>query len=314
LLAARIRSNIVEATHEGALAVVTADGELIAHDGDIERPFFLRSAEKPFQAVIAQTEGAALRPVELALAAASHDGEPVHVAIVESMLGEVGLDASRLRCPPSWPLSSEATRRLQNDGERGPRSVLSNCSGKHAAWLRSCLARGWPLDSYLSPEHPLQTRITSFVAELAGEATQVGVDGCGAPVLATTTRVMAHLYALLASSPELSEVRTVMHRYPALISGANNGEAVIASSLDAVAKRGAAGCLGVALESGIGLAVKAWDGSQEAAVVAMVAALTSLGRVPATATMALESYAVPPVFGGGEVVGRVEPRIDLNWS
>lgn len=77
LLAAGIRSGLVETVHDGAVAVVRADCELIAWFGEIDRPFYLRSSAKPFQAMVAQQEGAPLRSVELALASASHERPPV---------------------------------------------------------------------------------------------------------------------------------------------------------------------------------------------------------------------------------------------
>ena len=99
MLAAKTRSGLVETMHDGAVAVVSTDGELVAWSGEIDRPFFLRSAAKPGQALVASQEGALLRPVELALATASQVGNPVQVASVEEMLSTVGLDDSRLGCP-----------------------------------------------------------------------------------------------------------------------------------------------------------------------------------------------------------------------
>lgn len=314
LLAAKTRSGLVETTHEGAVAVVSADGRLVASSGDIDRPFYLRSAAKPFQAFVAQDSGAALAPTRLALAAASHDGEPVHLAVVESMLTEVGLTPQHLKCPPAWPLSTGSQQRLAAAGHRGPRPIWSNCSGKHAAWLRACVLNDWPLDSYLDPGHVLQKRIIELVGELGEWSVEpVGVDGCGAPVLRTTTRVMALLYARLASSPLLDEVFATMHRYPALVSGSGNGDARIAIALDAVAKRGAEGCLGVALRNRLGVAAKSWDGLQPVAEVAAIAVLDALGALPGFAREQLAVVARPAVLGGGEVVGGLEPRVELQW-
>ena len=315
MLAAGTRSGLVETIHDGAVAVVSPDGDLLASTGDIDRPFFLRSAAKPFQALVAQEEGAALKPEELAVAAASHDGEPVHVALVESMLAGVGLDTSALGCPPAWPLSETAAARLRGKGWDRGRRVWNNCSGKHAAWLRACQARGWAIDGYLSPEHPIQRRIVEGVSELGGfDVSQVVVDGCGAPVLRTTTRVMALLYARLATLPGLQGVSTAMHRYPALVSGAGNGDASLAIALNAVAKRGAAGCLGVGIAGRIGLAVKSWDGTQEVATCAMIATLASAGELPDHAAGVLAPLARPPILGGGRRVGELEPRVELRWE
>jgi len=315
LLAAKTRSGLVETLHEGAVAVVSDDGSLIASSGDIDRPFFLRSAAKPFQASVSQIEGADLQLSELALASASHDGEPVHVAIVESMLAGVGLDAEDLCCPPGRPLSEEADRRQLAAGRSAKQRIWHNCSGKHAAWLRACVARSWPIGSYLEPRHPLQTAIAAFVSELGGyPVTPVGVDGCGAPVHRTTTRVMALLYARLATLPALSQVFTAMHRYPALVSGTGNGDAAVAIALNAAAKRGAAGCAGVAIHNRMGVAVKSWDGAESVVDVALVSTLESLGLLSSYAASQLAPFARPPVLGGGRQVGEVEPRVELKWS
>ena len=137
------------------MAVLSADGSVLASFGDIDRPFYLRSSAKPFQAAVSQEAGARLDALELAMAAASHRGYPVQIALVESMLDRAGLDESSLRCPHDWPLAPGAARLVASKGATSPRRVWHNCSGKHAGFLRACASQGWPLDSYLSPEHPL---------------------------------------------------------------------------------------------------------------------------------------------------------------
>ncbi|MGH8874399.1 MAG: asparaginase, partial [Acidimicrobiia bacterium] len=97
-----VRAGVVEATHEGAVAAVASGGSLIAGSGDLARRFFYRSATKPIQAMACQELGAGLGGEQLAVACASHEGEPVHVALVAEMLAEAGLSESDLGCPPSW--------------------------------------------------------------------------------------------------------------------------------------------------------------------------------------------------------------------
>ncbi len=315
MLAARTRSGLDETMHDGAVAVMSADGTLIASSGDIDQAFFLRSASKPFQALVSQESGAGLGPLELAVAAGSHEGDPVHVALVEAMLTGAGLTDADLRCPPSPPMSRLAVARNREEGRDEAHPLWNNCSGKHAAWLRACRRRGWPLDDYLAPDHPIQTLISDLLEDL-GEfpVSPVGVDGCGAPVHRTTTRAMALLYARLAARPRLKEVFTAMHRYPALVSGVGNGDTAIATNLNAAAKRGAAGCIGVAIEGRLGVAVKSWDGIQEVADCAAVATLAALGELPPIAAARLKQLARPSVFGGGRVVGELEPRVSLQWA
>lgn len=315
MLAAKTRSGLVETVHDGAVAIVSADGDLIAWEGDIDRPFYLRSAAKPFQAAVAQEAGAMLRPIELAIAAGSHDGQPVHVALVESMLDAAGLAARDLRCPPSWPLSPDAGRRLAREGHLLPLAVWHNCSGKHAAWLRAAKAQGWPVTSYLAPDHPIQHRILELVSDLGRHrADPVGVDGCGAPVLRTTTRVMAHLFAGLSSEASLRPVFVAMHAYPNLVSGAGHGDSSIAVAMNAAAKRGAEGCIGVALENRLGIAVKSWDGLQTVADVGAVAALAALGQLSPFMADQVALIGRPKIMGGDQPVGEMEPRVEMQWS
>ncbi len=312
LLAAGIRSGLVETIHDGAVAIVSADGELIGWSGDIDRPFYLRSSAKPFQAMVAQQAGAQLRSVELALASASHDGDPVHVTIVESMLDSVGLSSDHLICPPEWPQGAAARHTTLRSGHLDRQRVWHSCSGKHASWLMACQTQAWPLQSYLDPKHALQKRIFSVISDLGElEVTPVGVDGCGAPVLRTTARAMALLYARLGSMTDLRSVFESMHRYPALFSGVGNCDAAITTALNAVAKGGADGCLGVALERRLGIAAKAWDGSNAAVEVGAIAALEVMGCLSPTAAHHLQRFAQPPVSGGDRIVGKVEPRLEL---
>lgn len=311
MLARSVRSGLTETYHDGVVAVCDRDGSVIASTGDIDRPFYLRSSAKPFQAAVTRRH-ADLAPVQLALACASHWGLPAHVAIARGVLEGVGLSEADLRCPPAWPSSQSALRRLLHQGHSEPRRIWHNCSGKHAGFLVACVGAGWPTESYLDPDHPLQREIIELVSDLGSyDVTPVGVDGCGAPVLRTTARAMATMFARLGSDPDLADVYEAMHRYPALISGNGAGDASIATAVDAVAKGGAQGCIGVATRAGLGVAAKSWDGHYEVAVIAAVAALKEVGAVAGFPAERLESWARRPVLGGGREVGALEPLVEL---
>src|ERR1700681_1747525 len=90
-----IRGALVESRHRVAVAVFDADGAPVLAIGDIAMPVFPRSAVKALQALPLVEEGGADRygfgDEELALACASHSGEPAHVAGVERMLAAAGL-------------------------------------------------------------------------------------------------------------------------------------------------------------------------------------------------------------------------------
>jgi L-asparaginase II len=288
---------------------------LVAWSGDIDRPFFMRSAAKPFQAMVSQESGAGLGPLEMALACASHRGFPAHIAIVESILGGAGLDESALGCPHDWPLGEKARHDVVRAGATRKRRIWHNCSGKHAGFLRACVAQGWPVDSYLDPDHPLQRRIIEQVSELGGyPVEQVGVDGCGAPVLRTTARAMARLFLRLATDERLAPMFKAMHRYPALVGCNGEGDTEIAIATNSAAKGGAAGCVGIAVEGRLGIAVKSWDGIGLVANAGAVAVLEEVGVTTATARRVLEPVLRPPVMGGGAAVGVVEPRLVLERS
>lgn len=314
MLAEEVRSGLVETVHDGAVAVVSASGDLIASYGEIDRPFYLRSAAKPFQAAVAQACGAGLAREQLALACASHDGEPVHVALVESMLVNAGLTGNDLRNPPAWPLSGAAQRRLAARGHTTPNRLWHNCSGKHAAMLAATVASGWDPANYLDPGHPLQARIIGSIRDVAGPVDPIGIDGCGAPVFATTARGMGRAFARLSVAGEFLEIFDAMHAFPALVSGVDNVDAAIATQLDAVAKRGAAGTIGIGLRGRLGIAVKAWAGSGLIAGVAALATLDQLGSLTPLARERLQRHSHPVVKGGGQAVGRFEPRLELRWQ
>lgn len=312
MLAEQVRSGLVETVHDGAVAVVDEHGRLIASSGDIERRFYFRSAAKPFQAAVSNRMGAKLEREELAIACASHDGEPVHVALAASILNRAGLDEDDLGCPPSWPLKVTAARRLANQGATKGRRLWHNCSGKHAAMLAACAAADFPTSGYLDPGHPLQVEITAYVSEVAGPVEPIGVDGCGAPVFATNAFGVARAFSRLGNDRDLAPIFSAMHAFPALVSGYGNSDAALATSLDAAAKRGAAGCLGVALRGGYALGIKCWDGNDAVPGVAAVAALLHLGLLPPAIAATLTEVGRPPTRGGGEPVGSFRPVLELG--
>lgn len=311
MIARVVRSGVVEATHDGAVAAVDTAGRLVASSGDIERRFFARSAVKPFQAYNSLLFGGEMAPERVAVVAASHGGDPVHVAYVAGILAEVGLDESALRCPPAWPSSPAAARRVAAAPE--PRRIWHNCSGKHAAMLRACSVQGWPLESYVDPEHPLQQANYTLIAEVTGEDPgPVGIDGCGVPVFQVSTLGLARGFARFAAEPRLRAIWWAMHRFPMLASGVDEADAGIARTIDAAAKRGAEGLLGVAVRNRMGLAVKVFDGAGRAAGVGMTAALDQLGMLTRAAGAQLQAIARPVVLGGGVPVGRIESTLELD--
>ena len=214
-----VRSGLVEARHEVVAVAVDDTGTVVASLGDyLDRRFFYRSAIKPLQALVSQANGADLGPEETAVAASSHGGHPVHLAYVRSMLVGMGLGVDHLLCPADRPLSPVADRRAAVGGSLEAARIFHNCSGKHAAMLRACVAKGWSTD-YLPAEHPLQQQVVAVVSDAAGEGPwATGVDGCGVPTVAGTVGGLARAFARLAVDPTMVGVRDAMCRFSALTS------------------------------------------------------------------------------------------------
>jgi L-asparaginase II len=307
VIVASVRSGLAEAVHPVTAAVVDAAGRVVFTMGeDLDRPFFMRSASKPFQGFVSQESGAGLGTEQLALACASHGGQPVHVAHAREMLAGVGLDETALLCPPDHPTSDSAADLWAAKGMPVAR-ILHNCSGKHSAMLRACVASDWPL-TYTDPDHPLQRRNIEFASEVTGMSVEpVGVDGCGVPTLRTDVVAMARSFARLATEGRFAEVRDAMMRFPSLTCDGMRQESQVARWLPGAVKGGAEGCVGVAwAEGGLGFAAKAWTGSHAAAMVAVLEAMIRVGVVPSHVGDALDSVVHPPVLGGGVPQGRME--------
>jgi L-asparaginase II len=294
------RSGLVESRHQVDVAVAGADGHLVARAGDPETVAYLRSAAKPLQASVCLAAG--WRPLgdeELAVACASHDGGPEHVARVREILAEAGLPEEALRCPAAWPARPGDAARAG-----APAPVHHNCSGKHAAMLAACAAAGWDLSSYAAPDHPLQRAVARALAELAGrEPRAAGVDGCGVPTFALSLAEMAALFARLPGTAD--RALRAMRAHPLLAGGPGRiCTAVAAAPGGAVAKVGAEGLLCAVLPGrGLGLALKARDGGARARGLAALEALRAL-EVP------VEGLDPDPtaVLGGGRPVGRARVR------
>jgi L-asparaginase II len=305
-LAEVVRSGFVEGCHRGSVAVLSADGAVVASAGDVASPIFPRSSNKPMQAIGMLRSGLRLSdPADLALVCASHWGEDFHLARVAALLRSAGLDESHLRCPPELPIGPEAAAAVLRAGG-GPARLQMNCSGKHAGMLVTCRAAGFPLEEYYRPDHPLQERIAMTVAELAGEEPgAVGVDGCGAPVLAISLTALARAYLRLVGGEPGSveeKVASAMRAHPEVVSGTGAVDALLMSGVPGLlAKGGAEGVLAVAVPGAGAVAIKIDDGAQRARTPVLASALSRLG----VRADVLGQLAEVPVLGGGERVGAV---------
>ncbi|MFQ5985711.1 MAG: asparaginase, partial [Alphaproteobacteria bacterium] len=207
------RGGLLESAHRGAAAVADTRGRLRHAWGDVTRPVYPRSAVKPLQALPLVETGAAdrftLSDVELALACASHNGEPRQVETVKAWLERLHLTEDDLECGPHAPLNATAAEALVRDG-RNPTRLHNNCSGKHAGYLTLARHLGVPPRGYSRPDHPVQRVVTRTLAEMAdvdAEPVPVAVDGCGVPTLGLPLARLAAAMARLAAAHDLSPAR-----------------------------------------------------------------------------------------------------------
>lgn len=307
-LAEVVRSGFVEGAHRGSVVVLDGTGVAVASAGDVTSPIFPRSASKPMQAIGMLRAGLPLTdPADVALVSASHAGEDFHLARVGALLQRAGLDASALHCPPDLPVGVAAREAVLRAGG-GPTRVQMNCSGKHSGMLLTCEAAGWPLEGYWRPEHPLQQRLRASIEEFTGEqAAAVGVDGCGAPVLAVSLTGLAGAFLRLVDAEPGSVPRTVadaMRAHPEIVGGTQADDTRLMRGVPGLlAKVGAEGVIAVALPGVGAVALKIDDGADRARMPVLVSALRRLG----VDAPVLTEYAEVPLFGGGVPVGAVRP-------
>jgi L-asparaginase II len=304
-----VRSGFVEGRHHGSVVALAADGSTDWALGDVESQIFPRSCNKPMQAAGMLRSGLDLDGELLALASASHSGEPFHIAGVRDILTSVNLDESALRTPPDFPLDEAARGAFLRAGA-DKSSIAMNCSGKHAGMLATCARNGWPTDGYLDPSSPLQRALVATFADLTGEpVNSIGVDGCGAPLFSCSLTGLARALRAVAlaqpGSPE-GRVASAIASHPEYVSGTNRDEAVLLRAIPgAIAKAGAEASYALALPDGRAVALKIHDGGDRARSVLMAAALERIGlqSLPAVDLEAVRKTGEVALYGGGEVVG-----------
>lgn len=305
VLAEVVRSGFVEGRHRGSLVVLGADGAVELALGEVTAPVFPRSSNKPMQAAGVLRAGLDLAGERLALAAASHSGEPFHRDLVRKMLDEYGLDPALLQCPPDLPLDAEERETYLASGAE-PDRVTMNCSGKHTAMLAVCAQQGWPLETYLDPEHPLQRVIHRVVEDAAGEPVAVvGTDGCGAPLMAISLVGLARAFrSFVAAEPGSAERRVAdaMRAHPEYVAGSRRADTWLMREVPgSLSKMGAEAVQAVALPDGRALAFKIEDGATRALGPVLARALTLLGvDAPVVGRIGRA-----PLLGGGREVGEI---------
>ncbi|MDE2181723.1 MAG: asparaginase [Alphaproteobacteria bacterium] len=309
------RGTLVESIHRGSIAVAEPDGQLRFALGQVEALVYTRSSLKPIQALPLVESGAAeafgLSDEEVALACASHSGEPMHTTRVAAWLERIGCKESDLACGPHLPRADAALEDMLRRGEK-PTRIHNNCSGKHTGFLT--VARHWkvPVEGYQRLDHPVQRAVLASLTALSGASDPAsGVDGCGAPNFAISLAAFARALAKIAGRRTVGASRILrsMMTHPELVSGTGRSCAAImrAAHGRAAVKIGAEGVYAAMLpELGLGVALKIDDGTARAAEIAIAAVLHKLGVMDGAALIR-----IPVLNTRGEAVGERRPGPDL---
>jgi L-asparaginase II len=314
------RGDRVESVHRGAVAVSDAAGKLVARWGDVDAAVYPRSAFKSLQALTLVETGAAdafrVSAEELALACASHSGEPMHVDRVAAWLERIDCVEGDLACGPHLPLNEAAAHAMLRAGER-PCRIHNNCSGKHTAFLTVARHMHIAVDGYERPDHPVQVLVRDAIAalcDLDAKTLPIGIDGCAAPNYALPLARLARAMARLGDTASLGAPRAkaaerlvaAWRAHPLLVSGTGRAcsDLIVGSKGRTVVKTGAEGVFAAVLpDKGLGIALKIDDGATRAAETVMAKVLALLDAADETSPL-IAKHAHPPVRNWrGDVVG-----------
>jgi L-asparaginase II len=324
-----LRGSLVESRHRGAIAVADAGGRAVLALGDVERPVYPRSAIKALQALPLVESGAAdryaLAPEELALACASHSGEPEHVAAATRMLARAGLEPSALQCGAHWPIHQPSAQALARGGCSAT-AVHNNCSGKHSGFLCAACALDADRTRYTDPAHPVQRAVKATLEGLAGQAIAedvCAVDGCSVPTWALPLAALARAFARFGSgqglAPERAKaaerLRAACAAHPWHVAGTGRfcTELMRAFGARVFVKTGAEGVFCAALPGeGLGIALKCDDGAGRAAEVMVAATIARFLKGEADRA-ALAPFVRPTLRNwNGIAVGGLQPTAAIE--
>jgi L-asparaginase II len=324
-----LRGPLVESRHRGAICVTDANGEAVFSLGDVALPVYPRSAVKLIQALPLIESGAADRygfgDEELALACASHGGEPAHVELATRMLARTGLDVAALECGTHWPNHAASTQALARSGG-APSALHNNCSGKHSGFLCVACAAGIDHRGYVAAEHLVQREVRAALEDVMSirlSEERCGTDGCAIPSWAVPLSALAFGFARYGTGRGLgperakaaSRLRTACAAQPYYVAGTGRfcTEVMKLFGERVLVKTGAEGVFCGALpEQGIGIALKCYDGGTRAAEVTMAAMIARFLPMSDDERIALGRFMHPTLRNwNGIAVGGLRPGVDI---
>ncbi len=325
------RGPIVESVQRGHIAVCNAQGDLIAYAGNPDTVTYMRSAAKPIQALNIFLSEAQDRyhfdQKELSICCASHYGEDFHKKTIMGMLEKMGMKLSNLLCGNTYSINDEVKiKQIWDHLELD--NYNSDCSGKHCGFLAVCLTKGYPVEGYNSPEHPMQKEVLQIMAEVCGvpaEDIPIGIDGCSVPVHAIPVKNMAIGFARETNPEYLPEkyregakqLFDAMNAHPEMVAGTHGfcTELIEKTHGKLIGKLGAEGvyCIGIR-DKNIGIAVKMEDGIFRGLYPVVISVLDQLGLLTEEEKESLKKWAKPEILNiPGTVVGEIRPVFKLHY-
>lgn len=298
VLAEYVRDGVVESKHFGHLIALDSSGAPALIKGDPNALIYPRSAIKSIQGSAMVRHGFDSEIRNIALICASHSGSEAHQQGALEILTGAGLTESSLQCVVDRPLGIAERKEW---GDKEPTRLAMNCSGKHAGMLATCVAKGWSIENYLDPEHPLQQAIKAEMEMLAEEKmAKTSTDGCGAPLFLMSMNGLAKAFYNLATSsnPVHKKVVSACLAFPEMVAGVGRGDTELMKQVPGLfMKVGAEGVQAAFLPDGRTVVFKVSDGSERAHQVILQDAFEKLGT----------NFEVkhPEVLGGGKIIGEI---------
>lgn len=276
------RDGLIEREHFGYVVRCSKDRLIEKLGDDKNYPFYMRSCAKPLQAALMIDYGLDkkydLSDKEIAVCAASHAGEKIHIETVQKILEKFEIPVSKLKCGNHLPISKTAQTELILS--RNEATVLhNNCSGKHAMMLGLCKIKDWDMDNYDNPNHPLQKEIKRKIYELCELHSEYPVtkDGCGVPIHSMPLEHMIKGYLNLFCNPEYERIKKAFLNFPYIIGGENRTDTKIMENSTLIAKVGASGlCAVVNTEIEEGFIVKICDTDMTAREIVTIDLINNL--------------------------------------
>lgn|SRR5574344_1287247 len=277
------RDGLIEQEHFGYIVHIGKDRIIQRVGDDKNYPFFLRSCAKPLQATLLidyeLDKKFNLTEEEIAICAASHAGEKIHVEIVKNILNKFEISPDKLKCGNHEPISRTAQDNLLIHHEKAT-ALHNNCSGKHTMMLGLCKVNDWDMDNYDNINHPLQQEIKKKIYELCDVKTEYPItkDGCGVPIHSMPLVNIVKGYLNVFCNPKYEKLTQAFLDNAYVIGGENRTDTkIIASSKNLIAKVGAAGlCVVVNTELEEAFIVKICDSNMQAREIVTIDLINNL--------------------------------------